>query len=141
MREIKHIIIHASATKEGRPYKIEDIDVWHKNLGWKKCGYHYVIELDGKIRKGRSEEEIGAHAFGWNKNSIGICYIGGLGKNGEAKDTRTLQQKSALTALLYDLKVRYPEAEIIGHRDTGAQKSCPCFEVREEYKHLNNNKL
>lgn len=135
MRKITNIIIHCSATKEGVEFHSRDIDRWHKQRGWKGIGYHYVICLDGSVEIGRKEEEIGAHCTNYNRNSIGICYIGGLDKDGKPKDTRTTQQKAAMYKLLCDLKKKYPNAKINGHRDFAA-KACPCFDAKEEYGEL-----
>lgn len=112
------------------------IDRWHKERGFKKIGYHYVIYLDGSIHVGRQEEEIGAHTVGHNANSIGICYVGGCAKDGRTpKDTRTEAQKNALCGLLYELVNKYPDASIHGHREF-ANKACPCFDVQAEYKNI-----
>lgn len=132
MRKIDKIIIHCSATKEGADFHVKDIDRWHKQKGYKCVGYHYVITLDGAIEKGRNEDEIGAHCKGYNANSIGICYIGGLDKEGNAKDTRTVQQRAALYLLLNQLKEKYPNATIHGHNEF-ANKACPSFDVQAEY--------
>ena len=88
MREIKQIHIHCSATKTDN-ISASTIRRWHLQRGWSDIGYHYVIGLDGKIEAGRPVSKIGAHAKGYNKTSIGICYIGGLSENKRAKDTRT----------------------------------------------------
>ena len=73
MRKINKLIVHCSATPEGRDVKTETIKDWHVNGNhWKDIGYHYVIELDGSIHKGRDENVIGAHCSGQNANSIGI---------------------------------------------------------------------
>lgn len=149
MRRIDYIVIHCSATREGQYFDSTDIDLWHKNRGWKGIGYHYVITLDGQREEGRKEEEVGAHVYGHNKNSIGVCYIGGLDKSGKAKDTRTPEQIYALKVLLYELKIKYPDAEIVGHRDLSPDangdgqvtreewlKECPSFDAREEYKDI-----
>lgn len=135
MRQIKQIIVHCSATREGRNHTIADIERWHKEQGYREVGYHYVIHLDGTIHTGRKEEEIGAHCLGKNATSIGICYIGGLNAYGEPKDTRTDKQKAALLTLLKKLKQKYPKAKVYGHRDF-AKKDCPCFDAKEEYKEL-----
>ena len=100
MREITEIIIHCSATVEGKHFTVEDIDRWHKARGWQGIGYHYVIYLDGSIHRGRDLNKIGAHCTGHNKNSIGICYIGGVDKNNKPKDTRTEAQKESLEQLI-----------------------------------------
>lgn len=132
MRDIKEIIVHCSATPEGRNYSVEEIDRWHKNRGWSEIGYHYVIYLDGSIHKGRDIERVGAHCTNHNKNSIGVCYIGGCDKDMNPKDTRTQEQKDALIEILTRLKKRYPGAKIYGHRDF-ANKACPCFDATTEY--------
>lgn len=133
-RTIKEIIIHCTATEEGKNFTVADIDEWHRNRGWRCIGYHYVIYLDGTIAYGRKPTEIGAHCKGHNANSIGICYVGGL-RNGKPADTRTPQQKEALLRLLSNLKTIYPNAKIYGHRDF-APKACPCFDARAEYGEL-----
>ena len=135
MRKINKIIIHCSATPEGRDVTVEDIDKWHRQRNFKCIGYHYVIYLDGSIHKGRDESLQGAHCIGKNAGSIGVCYIGGLDKNGEPKDTRTLKQKAALIELLQELVTHYPEATIHGHNEF-AEKDCPCFNVQKEYSHF-----
>ena len=115
MRKINFIILHCSATKEGVSVTVNDIDRWHKERGFAKIGYHFVVYLDGSIHKGRPIEEIGAHCKGRNSDSIGICYVGGLDKSGKPKDTRTPAQKEALLKLLRTLKEKFPDAEIRSH--------------------------
>ena len=141
MREIDKIIIHCSATPEGRDVDIETIRGWHINeRGWSDIGYHYVIELDGTIKKGRPISRSGAHTKGYNKNSIGICYVGGTEKDDIkiSKDTRTAAQKESLTKLLLELKtVDYCKAVIHSHRDF-ANKTCPSFDATEEYKYISD---
>lgn len=135
-RLIKELIIHCSATPEGKNFTTTDIDRWHRQRGFKKIGYHYVIYLDGSIHTGRKEGEIGAHCSGHNANSIGICYIGGLTEDGKkAKDTRTPAQKESLIKLLKELKAKYPKATIHGHKEF-ANKSCPCFNAKTEYSNI-----
>ncbi len=132
MRKINKIILHCSATKEGQNFTTTDIERWHKERGFAKIGYHFVIYLDGSIHKGRDISEIGAHVTGQNSNSIGICYIGGLDSTGKAKDTRTDAQKASLKQLVADLKKQFPEATIHGHYEF-ANKACPCFDVKKEF--------
>ena len=136
MRNIKEIIVHCSATPEGRPHTVQDIRAWHKQRGFKDIGYHYVIYLDGSIHEGRSTKLTGAHCTGHNKNSIGVCYIGGMTADMKhPKDTRTEAQKKALRSLLKYLKQQHPQARIFGHRDFAA-KACPSFDARREYADL-----
>lgn len=153
--DIDSIVIHCSATREGADFKAADIDKWHKQQGWKMIGYHFVIDLDGTVETGRPLTMNGAHCntcgFSdrpYNSHSIGICYIGGLSKDGKtAKDTRTDAQKESLRNLVDDLFKKYPNIiEILGHRDCSPDldgdgeiepsewiKSCPSFDVREEF--------
>lgn len=133
MRNIDKIIIHCSATPEWREHTVADITSWHKARGFATIGYHYVIYLDGTIHSGRPEEQMGAHTTGQNQNSIGICYIGGTDAKGNPKDTRTDKQKVALIALVKELKEKYPKATIHGHNEY-ANKACPSFSVKDEFK-------
>lgn len=138
MRVIDKIIIHCSATIEGKNFSVQDIATWHIEKGLKNIGYHFVINLDGTIKKGRPIEESGAHCLGQNKNSIGICYIGGIDKNGQPKDTRTAAQIRSMNYLIKDLleELRFIQPKLTitvhGHREF-ANKACPCFDARQEY--------
>lgn len=134
MREIIKIIVHCSATKAGMDFRAIDIDKWHKQRGFKKIGYHYVVTLAGEIETGRNIDEIGAHCSGHNEDSIGICYVGGLNTFGRIADTRTKAQKLALQHLIETLKTQYPEAIVYGHNDFDKGKACPCFDAKTEYK-------
>lgn len=133
-RNIKYIVLHCSATKEGVHFEKKDIDKWHKQQGWAEIGYNYVVLLDGTIQNGRDVNKVPAHVSGYNSNSIGICYIGGIDKNQAAKDTRTAAQKKALKELVLELKKLYPNAIVQGHRDfPKVAKACPCFDAKKEY--------
>lgn len=133
-RTITEIIVHCTATPEGKDYTVEDIRRWHKRQGWSDIGYHYVIYRDGSIHEGRDVRYSGAHCTGHNANSIGVVYVGGVGKDGKTtKDTRTKAQKKALLQVMRTLRAAYPSARIYGHRDF-AKKDCPSFDAKEEYK-------
>lgn len=133
MRKIDKIIIHCSATPEGRDVKMETIKSWHvKGNGWSDIGYHFVIELDGTLKEGRPLHRSGAHTRGENATSIGICYVGGMDKNKNAKDTRTEAQKDTLNKIVEGLLEDYPEASVHGHNEFSA-KACPSFDVQKEF--------
>lgn len=135
-RNIKELIVHCSATPEGKDYSVDTIRQWHLQRGFSDIGYHYVIYRDGSIHIGRDESIIGAHCTGHNTNSIGVCYIGGCATDGKTpKDTRTTEQKQSLVKLLKELKTKYPQASIHGHRDF-ANKACPSFDATKEYSSL-----
>lgn len=134
-RIINEIIIHCSATVEGKDYTTEDIKKWHKARGFSDIGYHYIIYRDGSIHNGRNVNISGAHCTNHNAHSIGICYIGGVDKYNKPKDTRTLEQKNSLKNLLLKLKVLYSKATIHGHCEY-ANKACPCFNVKKEYLNI-----
>lgn len=134
MREINEIILHCADTVEGKAYYAKDIDKWHKEKGWKGIGYHYVVDLDGTIEKGRNEDEIGAHCSGHNSDTIGICYIGGRGKDGKAKDTRTDEQKKSLYKLVNELVNKYElTIDDIHCHNEYSTKECPSFSI-EQFK-------
>lgn len=134
-RVINKIIVHCTATPEGRVTTVDDIRLWHKQRGFSDIGYHYVVYLDGTVHNGRDVNLVGAHCSGYNANSIGVCYVGGCDKSLNAKDTRNEAQKAALLQLLKRLRTMYPNAKIHGHRDFSS-KPCPSFDAKTEYKYL-----
>ena len=136
MREINKIIIHCSATREGENFEVAEIRKWHLARGFNDIGYHFYIDLYGEIHKGRDISKIGAHCKGHNRNSIGICYCGGVEADGKTpKDTRYDCQKESLIAVLRTLKAMYPNAVIHSHNDF-ANKACPSFNATKEYEHI-----
>lgn len=148
-REVNLIVVHCSATRVDRDITARDIDSFHRVRGFNSWGYHYYVRKDGSIEKMRDESEPGAHAYGHNRDSIGLCYEGGLDVNGRPADTRTAAQKRTLVALLRSLRADYPGARIVGHRDLSPDvngngrvdkwertKECPCFDAAEEYADL-----
>lgn len=132
MRNITHLVVHCSATPEGKRFTAADIDRWHKERGWEMIGYHFVILLDGTIEMGRPISKVGAHVSGYNATTIGICLIGGMDATGKkAKDTYNEKQLASLHALLHDMKEKFPKAEVLGHRDfPNVHKECPSKDIR-----------
>ena len=136
MRTITLIIVHCSANRAGSALRLADIDRYHRSLGWKGCGYHFVIPADGAVEEGRPLSQVGSHCRGHNSHSIGVCYVGGLDARGNPADTRTEAQRVALRKLLERLHREFPKAVIVGHRDLDGHKACPCFDVVREYRDL-----
>ena len=138
MREINKIIIHCTATQEGKEVSVDTIRKWHTRKGWSDIGYHFLIGIDGSVHEGRPIKRQGAHTRGENRNSIGIAYVGGVeAKRNDkgkwvAKDTRTKDQKDNMYFLLCDLLLQYPDATIHGHNEFSS-KACPSFDVQKEY--------
>jgi len=136
MRSVKEIIIHCSATREGQDIPVEIIKDWHLARGFNDIGYHFYIDLNGVIYKGRDIDKIGAHCKGRNRNSIGVCYCGGVEADGKTpKDTRTQEQKESLLHVLKTIKAMYPESMIYSHNEFAA-KACPSFDATEEYEDI-----
>ena len=142
MRKINKIIIHCTATCEGKHYDVADIRKWHLKRGFNDIGYHFLIHINGKIEEGRPIEKIGAHCSGENRGSIGISYVGGVeaqrnsrGKY-SAKDTRTKEQKDSLIKLMHELIYKYNQDMTIHGHNEFANKACPSFNVKKEYANL-----
>ena len=130
MRTITLIIIHCSATPEGRSLSFEECrrdHIMHRHF--RDIGYHFYITRDGTVHDGRHIEKVGAHCEGHNSHSIGICYEGGLDANGKPADTRTGAQRKALKSLVERMHRLFPKALIVGHHDLNPRKACPCFKV------------
>ena len=127
MRPISKIIVHCTATPEGRDFSVEQIRQCHLARNFSDIGYHYVIYRGGSIHQGRPEETVGAHCTGQNTCSIGVCYVGGVTADGKTpKDTRTPAQRKALRELVDSLRKKYPGATVHGHYEF-ANKACPSF--------------
>ena len=126
MRDINRIILHCSATPEGRDIDAATIKDWHVNgNGWSDIGYHYVIKLDGDIETGRQLDKVGAHCKGHNKDSIGICYIGGMDADMNPKDTMNEVQESAMRELIYSLRMVWDKPLTLHGHNEYASKACP----------------
>ena len=137
MRKINKIIVHSTATPEGRDVSLEEVRQWHtKELGWSDIGYHFLVLLDGSVEEGRPLERTGAHTKGHNWDSIGIAYVGGLDSKMNAKDTRNDKQKDSLVDLLCQLKDAYGGI-IYGHNNYST-KACPSFDAKLEYQNISD---
>lgn len=138
MRYFNDIIIHCSATCYDRDFHAADIRRWHLQRGYDDIGYHYVIDLDGTVEIGRPLDVVGAHCKGHNRDSVAICYVGGLNRFGIPADTRTKEQKKALARLIWKLSIMainegFGLVSVHGHHDYNLSKACPCFDAAKEY--------
>ena len=147
MAKMKYLVIHCTATPEGREVSQSDIRHWHTDpvskggRGWKQVGYTDLIHLDGTVERmvQNNEDaevdpwEVTNGAAGYNSVSRHIVYVGGVAKDGKtAKDTRTLEQKRALVHYVRDFHARFPQIRIVGHRELpGVRKACPSFDVQQ----------
>lgn len=129
---VKYLVVHCSATRCDQDYSVEQLLRDHKARHFRGIGYHFYIRKDGTMTQHRKLLEVGAHAVPYNHCSIGICYEGGLDKNGLPCDTRTPEQKERLIDLLTILHRMFPKAKIVGHRDLPGTtpKACPCFDAK-----------
>lgn len=129
-RSVSKIILHCTATPEGRDFSVEQIRQCHLARGFSDIGYHYVVYRDGSVHVGRPESVVGAHCSGQNSCSVGVCYVGGEEPDGShhPKDTRTPAQKKALRELVASLQKEYPGATVHGHYEF-ANKACPSFKI------------
>lgn len=150
MRRISRIFVHCTASHQATTTEKSLRDEF-KSKGWSAPGYHYVVKTDGNIIVMLDEEKVANGVRNYNKNSIHVAWIGGIDReHPKGIDNRTLEQKAALFDLLVKLKLKYPDAMIMGHRDISPDlnhngivdpweyiKACPCFNAMEEYMDIN----
>lgn len=143
--KLKYLVLHCTATAEGREVSSDEIRAWHTGpvskggRGWRQVGYTDLIHLDGSVERlvANNEDavvdnrEITNGAKGYNSVSRHVVYAGGCAKDGKtAKDTRTEAQRRAMEAYVKDFHRRFPDARIVGHNELAA-KACPSFDVRQ----------
>ncbi|PTL33365.1 lysozyme [Prevotella sp. oral taxon 376] len=142
-KPVKYLVIHCTATPEGREVSAADIRRWHtspkpRGRGWKQVGYTDLIHLDGRVERlvDNNEDasadpwEITNGASGYNGVSRHIVYAGGCDGQMNPKDTRTAAQREALKRYVRDFHDRFPRICIVGHHDLNPGKACPSFDVR-----------
>ena len=128
---IKFLVLHCSASRCDQDYSVEQLRYDHKARGFYDIGYHFYIRKDGTMTQHRKLLEVGAHARPYNRCSIGICYEGGLDEHGKPCNTMTAEQETRLVDLFRNLKILFPKAKIVGHRDLPGTtpKECPCLDA------------
>lgn len=121
---IQYLVVHCSDTPDDEPITARDIHAMHLSFGWHGVGYHRVINRDGVVEQGRPDYWIGAHVYGHNEMSLGVCLIG--------RDAFTDLQFQSLEAVLKEWTILYPKAAIVGHRDFEyTEKTCPNFDAKK----------
>ncbi|QXV74636.1 lysozyme protein [Rhizobium phage RHEph21] len=130
-----YLVVHCAATPPSWNGGAKEIRQWHREKGWIDIGYHFVIRRDGTVETGRPENTVGAHVENHNSNSIGICLVGGVDDKLKAQNNFTPAQFAALALKLRELKKKYPNVTVQGHRDfPGVKKDCPSFDTRKWIK-------
>lgn len=139
MNNPEDIVVHCTATREGHHYIAADIDRWHRDRGWSGIGYHKVVLLDGTVEIGRDpdhdgnpDEHVGAHVYGFNRDTLGVVYVGGVAADGKTpKDTRTAKQREALLDVVRGWMRAYdiPTHRVWGHYEKDSGKACPSFDM------------
>ena len=153
MADLKYLVIHCTATPEGREVTAADIRRWHTSplsqggRGWRQVGYTDIIHLDGTVERLVDNNgdahvdpwEVTNGAKGYNSVSRHIVYAGGCARNGKTpKDTRTAAQLKAMEAYVLDFHRRFPSVKIVGHNELAA-KACPSFDVQKWLKQIGIN--
>lgn len=146
--ETDFIVIHCSATPANRDIGAADIDAMHKSRGWQGIGYHLVVRRDGKVEAGRPLYAVGAHTLEYNHRSVAVCMVGGLAADLKSTENNfTAEQWASLAKTVEFLKLMFPKAKIVGHRDLSKDqnndgvidkwewvKTCPAFSVKDWLK-------
>lgn len=142
MARLRYLVIHCTATPEGREVTAAEIRRWHTSpppagRGWRQVGYTDMIHLDGRVERlvDNNEDgnvdpwEVTNGARGYNGVSRHVVYVGGLAADGRTpRDTRTPAQLRALRGYVEDFHRRHPSVMIVGHNQLAA-KACPSFDV------------
>lgn len=150
MALLRYLVLHCTATPEGREVSAGDIRRWHTapqsegGRGWKQVGYTDMIHLDGTVERlvGNNEDaevdawEVTNGVKGYNSVSRHVVYVGGTDSDGNPKDTRTEAQRRAMADYVKDFHRRHPAVRIVGHNELNSAKACPSFDVQAWLKEI-----
>jgi len=131
------LVIHCADTYPSMDIGAKEINGWHLARGWSGIGYALVIRRNGVLERGRDldndgdvTDETGAHARGYNRESIGVCLVGGRSFYNLPEPNFTPEQLTTLASTISLIRAKYPSIEVLGHRDLPeVKKACPCFDV------------
>lgn len=139
---VRGIVIHCTATPanwrpgdtpQARLAAIRDMHTAPppRGRGWRDIGYHWLIDRDGTILRGRPETQIGAHVAGHNSGTLGISLFGGIDSRPDDpfEANFTGAQATALEDLIEHIRSRTRIDWIRGHHDFDRGKACPGFRV------------
>lgn len=118
------VLHHAAGTGS-----VKDIHNWHINgNGWAGIGYHFYVRKNGEVYAGRPVDTVGAHTYGENSHTIGICFEGNF-----ENETMSDAQKNAGAELVAKLRKDFPTVKrVSGHRDHNST-ACPGKNFPFEY--------
>lgn len=124
MREINKIILHCTDSDDSLDIGFKEVNSWHRDRGWMSpsgisCGYHYIVRRNGKIESGRPENEVGAHCYGHNWDSIGISWVG--------RNNIDYKQLNKTIELINRIRKTYSldVDDVFGHYEFDKHKTCP----------------
>ena len=150
MRRITRIFVHCTASHQ-KTTTLESLKAEFKAKGWKNPGYHWVVFPKGEVIQMLDEDRVANGVSNYNAHSVHVAWVGGIdSEHPKGIDNRTLRQKVALFDLLTKLKLKYRNAQVMGHRDISPDlnhngvidpweriKECPCFDAMVEYMDIN----
>ena len=122
-RYIDTIVIHTTDSNQ----TVEQIDRYHKSLGWDGCGYHFVVEKNGDVIQCRDLMQTGAHVLGANMSSVGIAWIG------DNRPTQEQYESLLVITAAVMMETGTMLQRVKGHKDFSSAKeqgkTCPLIDM------------
>lgn len=112
----QEIVLHHA---EASHCTVEDIHSWHLANGWAGIGYHFFINKNGDVYRGRPENAQGSHCPKHNTTSLGVCFEGEF-MTEHVNDAQTAAYKE----LVKYIRAKYGKLPIYGHKELYST-SCP----------------
>ena len=140
-RGVTEVVIHATESFTNANYGAIEINNFHNKLGHDGIAYHYVIQRDGRLQRGRPVNRVGEHAPINNHNSfsIGVVLVGGLNTASTDETLElattsknfTREQYTTLEKFLQSFYNVYPGGQVFGHNDIDLEEDDPFFDVSD----------